>query len=259
MTVEADTLLAELKTMLRERGVVYAELADALGVSLLTVKRMLNKSSAPLDRLLEVCRVAGLDAAELFARASGETPRHTIFDDLQDALFDRLPETLTYLQQLIEGRSPEQIAAAAGLTAASTGRYLRLLESAALLRLEDGEVRLLVRPPIGFGPGSRVLRRQAAAFLSRVSSRVVEGEGDPKRDVSLLKDLRLTPRQFRDLRADLIELVDRYSFLSERPGGDAERPHWQLAIAASRDAPPDEDAPIRNLRPDEADVGERSP
>ena len=53
---EPELLLAALKSMLKERRIGYAALAAELDVSLLTVKRTLNKAAVPLDRLLNICR-----------------------------------------------------------------------------------------------------------------------------------------------------------------------------------------------------------
>ena len=62
-------------------------LAANLDVSLLTVKRTLNKAAIPLDRLFEICRIAKIDFAELVERSAATKPAHSLFDAAQDELF----------------------------------------------------------------------------------------------------------------------------------------------------------------------------
>lgn len=257
---EPEFLLAALKAMLKERRISYAVLAAELDVSLLTVKRTLNKPAVPLDRLLEICRIAKIDFAELVERAAATRPEHTYFSQAQDELFTRCPPMLTYFEALQSGRSPAEIARQARLTSASTTRYLNALAAVGLVRVtgagKSPEVELLVQPPVGFPPGSTTLARLAAAFLTSVVQRVVAATDRHDGDFSLLKPLRLSERQYRQMTGELHDVVNRYSFLSEGAGiaiDDDDRPEWQLAIAASQADPAnDPESAIRNLKPDEA-------
>ncbi len=257
---EPEFLLAALKAMLKERRISYAVLAAELDVSLLTVKRTLNKAAVPLDRLLDICRIAKIDFAELVERASATKPSHTYFSPEQDELFTRCPPMLTYFEALQSGQSPADIASKFRLTSASTMRYLNALAGVGLVRVtgsgESTEVEMLVDPPLGFPPGSTTLARLSAAFLTSVVERVVAATDRHEGDFSLLKPLRLSERQYRQMAGELYDVVNRYSFVSEGPGiaaDDDERPEWQLAIAASRADPANDPASaIRNLKPNEA-------
>jgi DNA-binding Xre family transcriptional regulator len=261
--LEPEFLLAALKSMLQERRIGYAALAAELDVSLLTVKRTLNKAAVPLDRLLDICRIANIDFAELVKRAVATKPEHTFFDAKQDELFTRCPPMLTYFVALQSGQSPADIASQFRLTSASTARYLSALAGVGLVKVTGSgksiEVELLVEPPVGFSPGSTTLARLSTAFLTSVVERVVATTGRHDGDFSLLKPLRLSERQYRQMTGELYDVVNRYSFLSEGAGiaaEDDERPEWQLAIAASQADPAnDPAAAIRNLKSNEAPDG----
>jgi DNA-binding Xre family transcriptional regulator len=254
---EPEFLLAALKSMLKERQIGYAALAAELKVSLLTVKRTLNKAGVPLDRLLDICRIAKIDFGELVERAGAARPKHTFFTAKQDELFTRCPPMLTYFTALQSGQSPVEIARQFRLTSASTTRYLQALARVGLIRVsgegKSSDVELLVEPPVGFSPGSSTLARLSAAFLTSVVERVVDATDRQEGDFSLLKPVRLNERQYRQMTSELYDVVNRYSFLSEGAGiatGGDERPEWQLAIASSRADPTnDPAAEIRNLKP----------
>src|SRR5262245_45785698 len=131
---EPEFLLAALKSMLKERLISYAALASELDVSLLTVKRTLNKSAVQLERLLHSCRIAKIDFAELVERAAANRPKHTYFTAEQDQLFTRCPPMLSYFEALQSDRTPADIARQFHLTPTSTTRYLTALAGVGLVK-----------------------------------------------------------------------------------------------------------------------------
>ena len=98
---EPEFLLAALKSMLiKERRIGYGSLAGELHVSLLTVKRTLNKAAVPLDRLLDICRFA----KDRLRRTGGTgICDKADIDAEQDELFTRCPPMLTYFSALQSG------------------------------------------------------------------------------------------------------------------------------------------------------------
>lgn len=75
MTTTRD-LVAALKAELKARGVTYADVADHLGLSQSSVKRMFAKADMPLSRVDDVLRRLNLDFRDLARRVvDGEPPR----------------------------------------------------------------------------------------------------------------------------------------------------------------------------------------
>jgi hypothetical protein len=244
---EACQLLAALKELLRERRISYPMIAEAMDISLPTVKRMLNKPSLPLDRLMGVCRVAGIEPTEVFTRAERQRPTHTVFTAEQDELFDLHPEFLSYLSRLVnDGKTPAEIQDAEGISPDSTERYLIGLAKVGLLERDTGtRVKLKVSSPLGFGPDSRVLRKIQGAFMTEIVERVLGGETDGVH--ALMKPLFLRRDTYRELVGELRAIVDKYSYLSSRIGeGDAGE-HFKLAVASGVSERP-EQAPIVDLK-----------
>ena len=67
-------LVNVLKSELRAAGVTYADLADALGMSESSVKRVFAKSDMPLSRIDEMLRVLKMDFAELARKVADAQP-----------------------------------------------------------------------------------------------------------------------------------------------------------------------------------------
>ena len=252
--LEPERLLEALKAILKERALSYSILAAELGVSLPTIKRLLNKTTIPLSRLLEICTIAEVTLGELVERSESMTPTHNFFTEEQDALFAAKPEMMHFFGELFhERRRPSQIARRHKLTKLSVERYLSKLENVGLLeRQPGGKVKFRISAPIGFAPRSKVLRQSQAAFMGSIIDEVINAkpkEGNPRGCFAVMKPLALTKRHYLAMIDELTKVVDRYSYLSESPKGSsnptAER--WQLALAAGAAAPETERPRIRNL------------
>ena len=90
----------------QKSGKSYAELADATGIPKAMVQRYItgNVENIPIERFDALCRVLGLDVAELlgwdeYHRADGKvrrymTPKQAVLLDAADDLTDKEQETL---------------------------------------------------------------------------------------------------------------------------------------------------------------------
>ena len=67
-------LVDALKSELRAAGITYADLADALGMSESSVKRVFAKSDMPLSRIDEMLRVLKMDFSELARKVAEAQP-----------------------------------------------------------------------------------------------------------------------------------------------------------------------------------------
>jgi transcriptional regulator with XRE-family HTH domain len=210
---QTRAVLEIVKRALRERGLSYADVAMALGVSLPTVTRLLNKENIPLDALARICDVAGRPMADVFAEAASMR-RMTFFDAAQDALFLEKPAARTYFSRLADGMSPAAIERKYGLRTASTVKYLHALERVGLIdALPGNRARLRVMPPFGFGRKSRTMQRELRTVVEAVSDRVLAKLARPQEDMILVKPLRLSRARYAALKEDLRAVIERYARL----------------------------------------------
>jgi len=75
--VDTGLLVETLKRVLKGQGITYAQVAERLRLSEASVKRMFSRRDFTLQRLEDVCRIAGLDFGELAREAAGDSARIT--------------------------------------------------------------------------------------------------------------------------------------------------------------------------------------
>jgi DNA-binding Xre family transcriptional regulator len=96
----ANHILDTLKKTLTDKGIRYQTLAEAMGVSIATVKRMMNKPSLPFDTLLEICHLVGLSFEELLDRTQDAQSRRAVFTQEQDEAFHKEPGLYAFLANI---------------------------------------------------------------------------------------------------------------------------------------------------------------
>lgn len=91
MGVDGDKLVESLKKLLKAQQKTYRSLAQELGVSEPTVKRMFAQKNFSLDRVVQICQLLGvtlLDVARM-SQASSGSPDIYLTHDQEEALCER--------------------------------------------------------------------------------------------------------------------------------------------------------------------------
>jgi transcriptional regulator with XRE-family HTH domain len=223
-TSATSAVLTTVKRLLRERGRTYAEVALHLGVSLPTVKRLLNSPRISLDTLARIADLVGMTTFELVREAEDSATLVTYFDAAQDALFAKDPPLADYFTALAGGMTPADIEAKHGPAKASTAKYLAALERAGLIVTRDRKVHIRIPQPFGFARGSAFLKSRLRDMICAVADGILAKFDQPGRDLIVVRPLRLTATRYRALRNELSELVLRYmheEVLDRRAGADA--------------------------------------
>jgi len=134
-----------LKRLLRVQGIPYRKVAEALGVSTVTVKRYFNTDRLTVGRMEEICALLGISLTELAdtVKADDEGRQRGLTQHQEDALArDRLLATVRFL--LSNGWTAQEIQAEYDLEEATLVGCLVQLERLKLIDLLPGnKVRLL--------------------------------------------------------------------------------------------------------------------
>jgi len=142
---EKALIVAELKRALRERGLTYAAVADKLGLSVATVKRLFSSGDFSLQRVDHICELLGLGWREVLEGAhdhAAPTNQLTLTQE-QEIVAD---PKLLFVTWLVLNRTPfEEIAQTYRFTKSELQRLFIRLDRLKVIELQPhNRVRLLV-------------------------------------------------------------------------------------------------------------------
>lgn len=222
--LSAAEIRAAIKEMLKRKGMSYGELAQALGVSLSTVKRILTREELSLERLFAICEALGLTGEELFAFARNATPQRERYSSEHDAFLAAHPDLFLLCLHLQAGESPELARRRLKLTEAQLHRSLRALEREGLVTISlRGKVRTRYAAGVTWARNGQLQRRHLARLLTRFAehfgARIAgfeQAEELPENDFLIrMRNCRMKRRTFERFCEEADRLVGVYVALAE--------------------------------------------
>jgi len=146
---QTTQLLSTLKKCLKAKGMTYRQLADKIGLSEASIKRLFSEQTFSLNRLEEICNVLNLnfyDLAKISADALDGPSQLTL--DQERALSEN-PKLLVFFYLLLNGREPESIVRDYDISEKESLQFLLQLDKNKLIELyPDNKVRLLTQRSI---------------------------------------------------------------------------------------------------------------
>lgn len=180
--------LERIKEMLKSRNISYAKLAEALEVSEVTVKRMLNQDDISMDRLLTLADIVDCNLSELLSEVERESADIKCFSKEQDAAFTKYPHLFQYFMELsVRKKTPEEISDKYNLNEVSNYLYLRALENLELLSLlPENKVQFKSDSPMTFSPDSQFSSFMMVTSIQQACEAMLAPERDERYTVSAI-------------------------------------------------------------------------
>ena len=248
---EIDQLLRTLKNVFKSRGVLYQDVAEAIGVSETSVKRYLTGHGLTVDILERLCRVADLRISDLVAEIRKTEVKLPPLTRADEERLAAEPFLTCLFYFLAKGHSPQSLQADFSLNDAEMNRYLTKLDRWGLIQLYPlNRIRLKVSPLSHVEPGGPLARSARQDTLERMVRTF-----DLCNDAWSFSIDKLSPgsvekatqllRDFTDALAKIAEqdrAVSRESagyhgvFVLMKPIDIPEEPHRALASVAARAA-----------------------
>lgn len=91
---QSDLLIEALKSALKAQGLTYADVAKALKLSEASIKRCFSSQGFTLERLEQICRLAGLEISDLVELAAEQKPPFTSLTPEQEEALLQDPKLL---------------------------------------------------------------------------------------------------------------------------------------------------------------------
>jgi transcriptional regulator with XRE-family HTH domain len=209
---EITDLVDCTKRLLRQQGLTYRNVADALGLSEPTVKRMFSTRNFTLDRLVEISNLLGLTLAELAQEAgTGNGLLHTLTETQERELVSE-PKLLLVTVCVLNHWSVADITRTYALSEANVVRRLVQLDRLRLIDLLPGNrIRLHIARDFDWlpnGPIRAYFRQQGLADF------VGDRFGRDHETLSFSHGM-LTDAAVARLQAELRKLRQRFAELHE--------------------------------------------
>ncbi|HLT23466.1 MAG TPA: helix-turn-helix transcriptional regulator [Bacteriovoracaceae bacterium] len=147
-----------LKKLLKLKGIVYQDLAEGLGLSLPSIKRLFSSGDISLNRLDKICEIANIDFSDLLKlmELSKDRQASHLTQEQENFLSDNL-HAMAYLELFFLGYTPKKIQNEYGLTEAAVHKTLRALDRHELIEwLPKDKVKLKVNDMIKLRPDSKL-------------------------------------------------------------------------------------------------------
>jgi DNA-binding Xre family transcriptional regulator len=204
-----------LKAVLKARRMTYADLAELLGLSEPTVKRIFAERDCKLSRLNDICAALGLTLDDLVAEANRVDVQPTRLIDRQESQLAEDRPAFHLFLLLLDGMTIEEIQEQYQLEKQMIFKLGMKLEKIGLAEVTPGNrVRLTVQSPVEFrrdGPLHHSLVKLNMAFL-----RSTYLARDTEHSAYLTQTRRMTQKTAQHILARLRDVQVELSNLARR-------------------------------------------
>lgn len=235
---QTSLLIAALKRVLKGRGITYAQVAVALSLSEASVKRLFSEENFTLQRLEQVCQLAGVTLTELARMVEDDSDASVVLSEAQEQVLVQQPRLLLVLYLLLNQYTLEDIVRDYQIDELEGVQLLAQLDRMGLIELQPGNrVRLRISRFLGWREDGPIRR----FFDERVREEFFESRFDqPGETLKFVSgmlsrtSLRLIERKLALLSQEFNEIarLDAILPLEERHGCSimlAQRP-WKFSL-----------------------------
>lgn len=203
-----ELLLQVLRTELRAAGVTYKILAERIGMSESSVKRMFGQKDMTLSRLEQICKAAGVAMEDILRQAADVTPHSDNLTLAQEKSLVADPKLLLVAICCLGHWTMEQIIETYELTEAECILHLVGLDRLELIELRPmNKYRLNVSPAFHWRPDGPVQQ----FFRDHVVADYFAGAFDQKGETLMCVPARVSDRS-------ALEMVQKIQHLAAELG-----------------------------------------
>ena len=198
--MRAAALVEAVKRALKAKGLTYADVAAAIGLSEASVKRMFARGDFTLQRLEEICRFARIDLSDLASEAAEDAHGLTQLSDEQEQEIVSDPKLLLVAWCAINNWTFEQIVATYALTDAECIGCLAKLDRIRIIALLPGNrIRPLLSRTFAWRAGGPIERY----FRSRVEAEYLGSNFDRSGELFVFVSGMLSDASIAELVGEL--------------------------------------------------------
>jgi DNA-binding Xre family transcriptional regulator len=208
--MHASALVEALKRMLRARDVTYVQVAQVLGLSEASIKRMFARQDLTLQRLEQVCRAAGIEFDELVRAANEDQGRITHLTVEQEEEIVSDPTLMLVALCAVGHWTYDEILATYALTEHELTGCLARLDRRRIIELQPGNrIRPLIARTFTWLPDGPIQRY----FRDRVEREYLSSRFDRQGELMLFVSGMLSKRATDEMIARLRKVAGEFADL----------------------------------------------
>lgn len=238
MRPEQTALVATLRKILKNRKITYAQVAERLGVSEQTVKRVFNGEDVALSRLFEICDVAGVKFADVVQLTESEGEVFFVLTPEQEQHFVDYPSEYRFFIQMLEGKDADAIKREHGLSDRAVFKYLRQIEALGLCDVLPGNrYTLKVRGDHSMLRNGPLAKKLGIDLMTELFSFLSEEKNQTDRTMWTSSSTKVSADTLRSMKEEMTDLARRYRKIAAResellPKTQVHDATWVLALAS---------------------------
>jgi transcriptional regulator with XRE-family HTH domain len=204
---EFKSVIKSLKTVLKQRGLSYKDLANRMGMSESGVKKIFIGSDCSFSRLVEITKIIGIKMSDVLQEVEREELRPTRFSSAQQETLIKFPELFDfYVKLVIERNHVKEIQKESALTEAQLFKFLKRLDELELIRLlPEGKIKLpTISMVSNFGDGPLLEK-----IYKKWGHSTIDELAHPKHQSSghfIIRSLKMKEETYQDFLFQLREL-----------------------------------------------------
>ena len=203
---QTPLLIATLKKALKANNVTYKILADKLGMSESSIKRIFAEESLSLQRLEQICALINIDLSDLVQMMNRDKPRISELTEEQEKVAAADMRLLGVAFLVVNGWAFDNILARYTINPADLVHYLLVLDKLRVIDLEpNNRIRLLISPNFSWRKNGPIQRALSQTVQKDFMEGDIESAGGQQQFVSgMLSDAS---------RDEISKHLDRLSLL----------------------------------------------
>lgn len=154
---QTNPIISTLKSLLKQRGLTYRDVAQTLGLSEARIKRLFAEQNFSLQRLDQVCQLLDIEISELVKEMEANQRRITELTFEQEHELAADVKLLLLAHLVINGWQFEDIISMYQLSRTETIRYLARLDRLKLIELlPNNRIKLRMSPKFAWRAGGPI-------------------------------------------------------------------------------------------------------
>ena len=209
---QASQLVDLLKQTLRERGQTYAGLAQGIGLSESSVKRLFSKKKLSLERLEQICALLDLEISDLLELARAAEARVTELTEKQESALIADQKLLLVGLLALSNWTAAEILQTYRLTEPELVQILARLDSIGVIDLLPGNrIKLKLARNFAWRKGGPLQR----FFEARVQRQFFESSFLGSGELRLMVHASLSPHSNAVLQQRMKKIAEEFDALAE--------------------------------------------